>query len=136
MSPGAQVPGARPSPRRTGRGFEHVIAQETLRRVVSDDQGVPSFGTASDEPEDRRKDDHHYRRPHGVDRQVVRLPPLHVGERPSAPQKAEIEHRGPSQVDQEDDVLAQGSHPVRGDAELGDSGRRWPTGLPHRPGAH
>ena len=52
MSPGAQVPGARPAPRRTGRGFEHVIAQETLWPVVSDDQGVPSFGTVSDEPEE------------------------------------------------------------------------------------
>src|SRR6266481_8080829 len=75
----------------------------------------------SDVSEQRRKEDHHYRRPRAVDRQVIRLPFFEGGERSAPSQEAEVERGGPRQIDQENHVLAQGGHAVRGKAELGDA---------------
>src|SRR3712207_9052822 len=61
------------------------------------------------------------RRPHGIDRQVLRLPPFETRERSAPAQKADVEHGGPRQVDQENHVLAQGGHTVGAEAEFGDS---------------
>src|SRR5207249_11511710 len=62
----------------------------------------------SDVSEQRRKEDHDYRRPRDVDRQVIRLPAFEIRERPAPSQEAEVEHGGPRQIDQENHVLAQG----------------------------
>src|SRR5215211_4036601 len=79
------------------------------------------IGALSGVPEHRRKDDHDGRRPQGIDRQVIRLPPFEARERSAPSQKAEVEHGGPRQIDQENQVLAQGGHAVRAEAELGDT---------------
>ena len=79
------------------------------------------IGTLSDVPEYRRKADHDDRRPHGVDRQVIRLPPFEARERSTPSQKADVEHGGSRQIDQKNHVLTQGGHAVRGEAELGDA---------------
>jgi hypothetical protein len=78
-------------------------------------------GTLSDVSEHRRKDDHDDRRPHGIDRQVVRLPPFEARERSVPSQKADVEHGGPRQIDQKNHVLAQSGHAVRAEAELGEA---------------
>src|ERR671914_955769 len=52
------------------------------------------IGTPSDVSEHRRKDDHDDRRPHGIDRQVIRLPPFEARERSAPSQKAGVEHGG------------------------------------------
>src|SRR5918993_5199719 len=78
-------------------------------------------GALSGVPEHRRKDDHDDRRPHGIDRHVIRLPPFEARERSAPSQKAEVEHGGPRQIDQENQVLAEGGHAVRAEAELGDT---------------
>src|SRR4028118_728408 len=78
-------------------------------------------GPRSDVPEHRREDYHDDRRPRGVDRQVIRLPPFEARERSAPSQKADVKHGGPRQVDQKDHVLAQGGHAVRAEAELGDA---------------
>src|SRR5439155_6655918 len=75
----------------------------------------------SDVSEQRRKEDHDHRRPRAVDRQVIRLPFFEGGERSAPSQEADVEHGGPRQIDQENHVLAQGGHAVRGKAELGDA---------------
>src|ERR671917_405255 len=67
------------------------------------------------------KDDHDDRRPHGIDRQVVRLPPFESRERSTPSQKADVEHDGPRQIDQKDHVFTQGGHAIRAEAELGDA---------------
>src|SRR5215210_2485844 len=79
------------------------------------------IGALSGVPEHRRKDDHDDRRPHGIDRQVIRLPPFEARERSAPSQKAEVEHGGPRQIDQKNQVLAEGGHAVRAEAELGDT---------------
>src|SRR3954471_3735906 len=61
----------------------------------------------SDISEERREEDDDDRRPRPVDRQVVRLPFFKGGERSAPSQKAEVQHGGPCQIDQENHVLAQ-----------------------------
>src|SRR5215203_5490687 len=79
------------------------------------------IGALSGVPEHRRKDDHDDRRPQSIDWQVIRLPPFEARERSAPSQKAEVEHGGPGEVDQKDQVLAEGGHAVRAEAELGDT---------------
>src|SRR5436190_15181058 len=75
----------------------------------------------SDVSEQRRKEDHDHCRPCAVDRQVIGLPFFEGGERSAPSQEADVEHGGPHQIDQENHVLAQGGHAVRGKAEPGDA---------------
>src|SRR6185369_498700 len=75
----------------------------------------------SDVSEQRRKEDYDHRCPRAVDRQVIRLPFFEGDERSAPSQEANVEHGGPRQIDQENHVLAQGGHAVRGEAELGDA---------------
>src|SRR5918994_5320579 len=79
------------------------------------------IGALSDVSEHRRKDDHDDRRPQGIDRHVIRLPPFEARERSAPYQEADVEHGGPRQIDQENQVLAEGGHAVRAEAELGDT---------------
>src|SRR5215212_4802451 len=81
---------------------------------------IPTASTLSDVPEHRREDDHDNRRPHGIDRQVIRLPPFEERERPTPAEEAHVEHGGPGKVDEQDHVLAQRGHAVGAEAELGD----------------
>src|SRR3982751_5019576 len=104
----------RPSRRSSAkRSHSTGLASRNLRRKRSP--------KGSDVPEHRRKDGHDDRRPRGVDRQVIRLPSLEGRERSAPSQKADVEHGGPRQVDEENHVLAQGGHAVRGESELGDA---------------
>ncbi|HEX2108402.1 MAG TPA: hypothetical protein VHF70_03885, partial [Rubrobacteraceae bacterium] len=49
---------------------------DTMRIAYYDERVIEK----SDVPKHRRKDDHDDCRPHGVDRQVIRLPPFEVRE--------------------------------------------------------
>ena len=51
-----------------------------------------------------------------------------------ATQEERVEDGRPTQVGQQDQVLAQGRHPVRGEAELGDPAPGWPRGPWRQPG--
>src|SRR4029453_10481318 len=75
----------------------------------------------SDVSEQRRKEDRDQRCPRAVDGQVIRLPFFEGGERSAPSQEAEVEHGGPRQIEQENQVLTQGGHAVRAKAELGDA---------------
>ena len=73
------------------------------------------------EPEHQREDHHYDPRPHGIDRQVRRLPPLQSCE-PTAPaDEPRVEHGRPAQVHHQDEVLPQGGHLVGAEAERGDA---------------
>src|SRR3972149_466732 len=72
----------------------------------------------SDVSEQRWEAEHDDRGPHRVDRHVVGLPPLEIGQRAAPAQEADRKHGGPRQVDQQDYVHAEGGDPVGREAEL------------------
>ena len=64
-----------------GNVHEHVsvnLAASATAAKAGAENGY--IGTLSDVSEHRRKDDHDDRRPHGIDRQVIRLPPFQARE--------------------------------------------------------
>src|ERR687893_2821110 len=103
------------APSRTTRVPLHVAGSAMMAPMI------PTASTLSDVPEHRRKDDHDNRRPHGIDRQVIRLPPFEEREQPTPAEEAHVERGGPGKVDEQDHVLAQRGHAVGAEAELGDS---------------
>src|SRR5215204_5894532 len=105
-----------------GNVHEHVSVTAAASATAAQSGAKNGYvGTLSDVSKHRREDDHDNRRPHRKDRQVLRLPALEARERFVSSQQAYVEHRGPRQIDQENDVLTQGGHAVRAEAELGDA---------------